>query len=69
MKILERPTLEEVIEHFKGVEVVECLADGLDYSITGGEWIAVIDCFWLDLTSGEIAKIWNDSQGYAKIIK
>ena len=68
MKILERPTLEEVIEHFKGVEVVKCLSDGLHYNIIAGDIEFDIGCYWMDLLD-EVVAIWNDSQGYAKIIK
>jgi hypothetical protein len=69
MIILEKPTVEEIQLHFKDAKVVECLANGEHYNVKGGELNLTIGCFWYDLPTDEILKVWNDSQGYAKIIK
>lgn len=67
-KILKTPSLESVEEHFKDAKVVECLVSKEHYNIKGGEIEYVIYGYWIDLDS-EILKVWNDSQGFATIIK
>lgn len=70
-----RPTREEVIEHFKDAEEVECLFNGeiinvKDFSNRGIHefW----GYYWADYSnekSDNSALLWGDRNGYAKITK
>lgn len=70
-----RPTREEVIEHFKDAEEVECLFNGeiinvKDFTIKGIHEFE--GNYWADYSiekSDNSALLWHDSKGYAKITK
>ena len=68
MKILKKPPIEEVKEHFKNAQIVECLFSKKQYNVKNGEINFIVNCYWIDLNV-IILKVWSDSLGYAKIIK
>jgi hypothetical protein len=69
-----KPTLEQVVEHFKDAEIVECLFNTDNCDITKNTVEAIYEYgsdYWVDIKNhrGINALIWDEEKGYSKIIK
>jgi hypothetical protein len=69
-----KPTLEQVVEHFKDAEIVECLSNRDNCDITKNikdEIYHSSSKYWIVITThkGLGVELWSKEKGYAKIIK
>ena len=67
---MKTPTREEVIEHFKDAELIQCLNDDSDKEPFINKKLKLYDNEWIQDDGGENwLYLWNETNGYAKVLK